>query len=800
MTNDSTKTKAQLIDELQALRRATKCSDSDKSNDMSCVDAALARLLLQESMDPILMGDASTGILLDCNQAAEVFFDYPRAQLIGMHQRELHPLELVDGEFSDSFRKHVANPGELVEVPILTGSDNIKIASVKACKTTLDGREFILGIFRDVTQSMVIEKELKAMQERFQAMFTNMASGVAVYEAVDDGADFIFKDFNPTAEKITRITREKAVGQRLLTLFPHMDKSGLLSALTRVWKTGQSVDIPPFHYKDDTREGWRENHIYKLPSGEVVALFTDVTERMEALNALKASEQRFRALLENVDMVAVQGYDLDRRVVYWNQASTQLYGYSKEEAMGQRLEDLIIPEPMQATVIQHISNWNDNGIPIPPGELDLIRKDGSAIPVYSSHVMQKAADGSQTMYCIDVELSEVRRVCNELRQAKEEAEIANHAKSEFLANMSHEIRTPLNGILGMLQLLQTTQLDEEQDSYALNAANSSKRLTALLSDILDLSRVEAGRMPLTLAPLTLPRLLDQLKELFMPMDRQAEVSLICRTHPDTQCQLLGDALRVQQVLNNLVGNAFKFTTSGTITVETYPLPAPSPDKAKVLFSVTDTGVGIPDGKVEELFKPFIQGSTGLTKTHQGAGLGLSISKRMIDLMGGNMALESEVNVGTTVYFCITFDLPETISVQEPETEQTANDITGLKILLAEDEHVNSLIAARLLEKSGANVTVARDGQQTLDALKKQDFDLVLMDIQMPVMDGMETTAAIRQGKAGTSHTAIPIIAMTAHAMVGDRELFLASGMDDYLAKPIEIESLYRAINATMTKK
>lgn len=811
-------------------------------------------------------------------------------------------------------------------MPIITASGEKRMISIKANKLVLDGKMLRVCMFRDITESKATERELERIQERFQGMFTHMASGVAVYEAVDDGADFIFKDFNPTAEKITRITREEAVGKRLLTLFPHMGKSGLLTALTKVWKTGQAVNIPPFHYKDDIREGWRENHIYKLPSGEVVALFNDVTDRMEAVNALRVSEERmelalnsvndavwdwnvrtgdayfsprwytmlgyepyelpsefktwetlmhpedyersiqtvrthlnkgesfqlefrmrsksdgwrwifargrtvetddqgvamrmlgthvditerkqieaalresegrFRAILENVDMVAVQGYDRDRRVIFWNRASEKLYGYSREEALGRRLEELIIPEPMRAEVIRFIGDWMEGGSPIPAGELDLMCKDGSLVPVYSSHVMQESADGEKTMYCVDIELAEIRKVHNQLLKAKEEAETANHAKSAFLANMSHEIRTPLNGVLGMLQLLETTDPNEEQNDYIISAINSSKRLTRLLSDILDISRVEAGRMTLVSEPMHLGQTFDQLEELFMPTVRQSNVIMSCRMHSGMRKQFLGDATRLQQVLNNLVGNAFKFTKSGSITVDAYPLPLSVTGKYRVLFSVSDTGCGIPDDKLDTLFKPFVQASKGLARTHQGAGLGLAISKDLVDLMGGNMAVETQVDVGTAIYFSVAFDIPEPDLqpvAQVISTEVVCDGVlNGLRILLAEDERVNSLVAAQLLYKAKAEVEIVEDGQQALEALRHGSFDVVLMDIQMPIMDGIEATKAIRQAKAGERNRRIPIIAMTAYVMAGDRERFLDAGMDGYLAKPVEVKLLHATI-------
>jgi signal transduction histidine kinase/DNA-binding response OmpR family regulator len=376
---------------------------------------------------------------------------------------------------------------------------------------------------------------------------------------------------------------------------------------------------------------------------------------------------------------------------------------------------------------------------------------------------------------------EIERLLNEARQS-------SRFKSEFLANMSHEIRTPMNGILGMTDLVLSTDLTDEQREYLETARISADSLLTILNDVLDFSKIEAGKMDLHPIAFSLLQCVHQTVKIFAVSAAEKRLDLKVHVGEDAPDRLIGDPDRLQQVLLNLINNAIKFTSRGGVSVTVVP-KVTGENEVSAHFEVKDTGIGIPPDKQQIIFESFRQADGSTTRRFGGTGLGLAICAKLVDLMGGKIWVESDGLRGSTFHFTAVFQLTETASGPAESLRRLASasgvSEQKLHILLAEDNVVNQRLAKRLLERRGHEVVTASTGQEALEILALKSFDVILMDLQMPDMDGLEATRAIRAGeRAASRHT--PIVALTAHTMRGDRERCVAAGMDGFITKPLEV--------------
>lgn len=589
----------------------------------------------------------------------------------------------------------------------------------------------------------------------------------------------------------------------------------------------------------------------------------------DTANRLRVSEAHTRQIIQTT-LDAVVSIDAKGDVTEWNTQAETVFGYTSEEACGKELAMLILPErfrPLHRMGIERFLETGEANVLNKRIEVPGLHRDGREFPLelaisplkegdrftFSAFMRDvselKAAEEQRAKSNQEMESARLRAEesafqlqmqATELAQARDQALASTRAKSEFLANMSHEVRTPMNGVLGMTGLLLTTDLDDEQSDYARTIQSSAQGLLIILNDILDFSKIEAGKLTLEKMQFDLRVLMNEITGLFSAQASQKGLSLSCSVPETLPAHLIGDSVRLRQILSNLVGNAVKFTGQGTVTLSAAPVHETA-TYLKLRLSVSDTGIGIAAGRKESIFDSFTQADGSTTRKYGGTGLGLTICRQLAELMDGVISVESEPGAGSV--FSVELTLPKAAqtetalppqAVRQEASSGAAAHISGgiestgkaiaprsgksgmaasnmdgeilpIRILLAEDNAVNQKVAVRLLERHVLSIEVASTGREALNKLEAQAGDYygaVLMDVQMPDMDGLEATSEVRTREAArqgsfTGHTYI--IAMTAHAMTGDRERCLAAGMDDYVTKPVQkdvlLGALRRAIEA-----
>lgn len=659
-----------------------------------------------------------------------------------------------------------------------------------------DGRQVVAGMLLDVTPERLTWRSRELVQRQYKRILYRNPAPIVF---VDRNGGITYA--NPAAERVLGLNRSVIKGRTYddpqwhITDFDGGSFPAGLLPFQRVKATGESVegirhairwpdgrtvylsiDAVPIYDEHDEFDG-------------IIAMTLDLTGEVMAQRKLRRNNVILQSIIHSLPG-AVAVIDRDYRILHTNLSNFRLAGgrrLKREELEGRWCYEVFMDRdsPCPWCRIQQVMETGETVEEITaPGDPREVLT-GRALKLFIAPI---ADEESGEVFGIVEYGTDV----TDLREAWKKAEAASQSKTRFLANMSHEVRTPMSGVMGMLQLVRDTELDESQREYIDLALQSSGRMIKLLGDILDLARIEADSVPFLEERVNPGEVVRSVCDLFQPTAQRKGIALDCRMDESVPSAVTTDGTRLSQVLSNLIGNAMKFTDEGSVRLHAEAWEADAAT-CTLRFTITDTGIGIPASKLESIREPFVVGDDQPSSGREGAGLGLAMVQELLDHMGGSFDLQSQEGKGTTVTVALSLPLagearegagPEPGPAPAPPGEERAP-----AVLLAEDDAVNRIAVRRMLEKEGCTVTTAENGRKALEMVEQQRFDCVFMDIKMPVMDGLQALRELRDHER-YAHTAdVPVIALTAYTMEGDDARFLDEGMDGYLAKPVSRDAL-----------
>jgi PAS domain S-box-containing protein len=917
--NDQDKTREELKKELLELRQEhdelRKSYEKDIAERIQTEkDLRVSRLRFSDiitNLDEAYYSCELDGTLLEHNIAFKRIFGFdPNQDMKGIKISDLWQNPKERTEYLSILMNEGFIRNYLVDTKARSGEKTVVMVNSHLVKDGNGKVVRIEGTLADFTERVQVEKKLEESETQFRQLFENMSSGVAIYEVKNDGNDFIFKNFNHAAEKIENIKREKVIGENVLKIFPGVREFGIYEVFQRVWKTGKPEDHPISFYQDERIASWRENYVYKLPKGEIVAIYNDITGRKQAEEALKKSQLLLMSSIESQKDTILFSIDQNYRYLYFNKAHLDVmkYAYNKDVKLGMNILECITSDDdrkaakdnydraLEGESHSNVRIFGDVGLayyesffnPIVndnneiigatglarnitdrkqsedlleqshkllfklseqvPGVIyqyrlypdgrscfpysssgmkeiyevssDEVREDATTVfgrlhpddlervselifesartlqhfhcefrvvlPRqglrwrYSDAMPERMEDSGTLWHGIIYDITDRKQTEHELIKAKEHAEESDRLKSAFLSNMSHEIRTPMNGILGFAGLLKEPNLTgEEQQKYIRIIEKSGARMLNIINDIISISKIESGQMETSISEMNVNESIEYVYNFFLPeVERKGIQLYVKNTLPSIEAIIKTDREKVYAILTNLVKNAIKYTNKGSLEFG-------YEKKGRYFeFFVKDTGIGVAKDRLEAIFERFIQADISDKRAYEGAGLGLSISKAYVEILGGKIWVESEFGKGSIFYFTIPCNAgPEEISVipNIVPAEDEEVQINNLKILIAEDDETSEMLIAMIVKLFGKDFLKVRTGIEAVEVCRNNpDIDLVLMDIRMPEMNGYEATTQIRQFNKD-----VIIIAQTSYGLSDDREKAIEAGCSDYISKPID---------------
>ncbi len=642
---------------------------------------------------------------------------------------------------------------------------------------------FVL-LYQKAVERKLLEKNITKVKQNFNNFF-NMVHDLLL---VIDLEGKIISINRATLRKLN-YCKEEVIGESLLTLYGGVNREEAKQYIKNlIHGQFRNTNIPYF-----TKEGEEipvETYASKgLWDGEDVIFITS-----KDISELKKSEEKFSKAFNNTDIsISISSFDTGE-LLEVNNSFLDMMGFEKEEIVGENISDvpLIIDESQRLKLKKEIEKNKS----LYNYELKMKTKDNK-IRIGLCNIVPIKIMGKECLLSSILDITERNSIMEELAKAKEESDVANRAKSNFLSNMSHEIRTPMNAVIGYSELLLNTKPTSRQRDYISGIKVSSGMLMSIIRDILDWSKIDNNKLELENSIFNMEEAIDNVVEQMKFRTIDEKVQIRVEREKNIPYPLYGDSFRLQQVLLNLISNSVKFTLEGEIRIKISILERKS-DKVVLEYEVSDTGIGIPEEEIKDIFEPFKQVDNKHKNQHEGTGLGLAICRQLVDLMGGQIRVESKLGQGTSFFFTTEFKIPSIDEVVVQKKKDIADSdisyifdhLRGLKVLLVDDNEINQDVLKSIIEEVGMLGTVTSSGRQAIEKVKTEEFDIVLMDIMMPGMDGYEATAEIRKMKSSKE---LPVIAVTASASSDERRRCIDSNIDDYITKPINREALIRSI-------
>lgn len=748
--------------------------------------------IVQNASDIIFRTDIDWKISY-INPMGSKILEFEENELIGKKLLDVIPQDFQD-RFFQFYQKQLSSRKGVSyqEYPVITKSGKeIWLAQNTQMIFESDSEVHVMSIARDITENRESNQAVLNLKNRLVTLLSNFKSGVLLADSngkIETINEFLIHWFSIQTLDANNIQTAQDVFEQIKSVL--VQPSEFQNVIDEDLTKHKTSDRKRFFLKD--------GRVFDLEYTPIITtqgekgsfwFFHDVTDEHHSQTLLQYSEEKYRGIIENLEMGILE-VDTHENILIANPIFCRMVGYEVNELIGQNARELFIPSSEEIEVfdaaLKERMQGNANVY-----EAVIRKKDGKLVPMIISGapIFDQNGDliGSIGLH---VDISSQKETEKVLAEAKEKAEASSHAKEVFLAHMSHEIRTPMNAIIGMSSLLSNTELTGKQKVYLDAIRTSSKNLLSIINDILDFSKIEAGKLNVENIGFSIEKLVKNAIGAVNHLAAGKSIMLSFKIDPQIAQVVIGDPTRVNQVLLNLLSNAIKFTPDGKVELIAKVLNH-SKNSQQISFEVRDTGIGIESSKIHKIFESFSQEDDSVSRKYGGTGLGLTISKQLVELMGGKIWVESTKGQGTSFFFEIELNIGKFKDLPQDQQNfpQETNKLRGLKVLLVEDNQLNQFLATTILEGKGIQVETAGNGLEAIDYLKKQSFDLILMDIQMPYMGGIEAAEKIRS----ELKISIPIIALTAKALTGDEERYQQAGMNDFLSKPFEPENLISKI-------